>query len=226
MVIQEMSRDECLAVLAGARLARLACAKEGQPYIVPVYIAYDRPRLGEPRLYGFTTLGQKVEWMRANPLVCVEVDDVTAFDRWVSVVVTGRYEELSDTVGDEGEWLRPPEVSQTGGDEGPETTRRDESPEVPVRDEGHVVPGRSDERLSAYKVLQAQAAWWQPGSSAHVNPTPAGRLEPIYYRVSIDRVTGHRAIPDPRAAVPPTDPARGEGWLDRLRHFVGRPSSP
>ena len=24
-------------------------------------------------LYGFTTPGQKVEWMRANPLVCVEV---------------------------------------------------------------------------------------------------------------------------------------------------------
>src|SRR5579871_3933811 len=94
MVIKEMSRDQCLEVLSGARLARLACAKDGQPYIVPVYIAYESPDDGEPRLYGFTTPGQKVEWMRANPLVCVEVDDVTAPDHWVSVIITGRYEEL------------------------------------------------------------------------------------------------------------------------------------
>jgi len=39
MVIREMSREECLRVLAGARLARLACAHENQPYVVPVYLA-------------------------------------------------------------------------------------------------------------------------------------------------------------------------------------------
>ena len=108
MILHEMSRDECLEVLAGARLARLACAKDGQPYIVPVYVAFERPPGGEPRLYGFTTPGQKVEWMRANPLVCVEFDDVDASDRWVSIVIMGRYEELPDTIGKEGERLRAP----------------------------------------------------------------------------------------------------------------------
>jgi uncharacterized protein len=205
MTIHELSRDECLQVLAGARLARLACVKEGQPYIVPVYIAYDRPPEGEPRLYGFTTPGQKVEWMRANPLVCVEVDDVAASDHWVSVLVFGRYEELPDTLGNEGQWLRDPEVSEPGG-------------------EGREAPGRLDERLLAYGALQAQAAWWQPGSSAHV-PAPAGRLAPIYYRVSIDRVTGHRATPDPRTTIPPVDPPREEGWLGNLLHFVDQPPS-
>ena len=159
--------------------------KESQPYIVPVYIAYDRALDGEPCLYGFTTAGQKVEWTRANPLVCVEVDDVTAPDHWTSVIVLGRYEELPDTIGHEGEWLRPTQASR------------------PDRDEGRDAPRRTDERLSAYKVLKAQAEWWQPGSSAHVDPVPAGRLAPIYYRVSIDRITGHRATPAPEMAVPP-----------------------
>jgi nitroimidazol reductase NimA-like FMN-containing flavoprotein (pyridoxamine 5'-phosphate oxidase superfamily) len=92
-----MSREECLRVLARTRLARLACARENQPYVVPVYLAYHEPSGGEACLYGFTTPGQKVEWMRANPLVCVEVDEVAAPDQWVSVIAFGRYEELPET---------------------------------------------------------------------------------------------------------------------------------
>jgi nitroimidazol reductase NimA-like FMN-containing flavoprotein (pyridoxamine 5'-phosphate oxidase superfamily) len=35
--------------------------------------------------------------MRSNPLVCLEADERTYHDRWVSIVVFGRYEELPDT---------------------------------------------------------------------------------------------------------------------------------
>jgi nitroimidazol reductase NimA-like FMN-containing flavoprotein (pyridoxamine 5'-phosphate oxidase superfamily) len=34
--------------------------------------------------------------MRANPLVCVEADEVTSSQQWTSVVAFGRYEELPD----------------------------------------------------------------------------------------------------------------------------------
>src|SRR5450755_1186554 len=105
MVIREMSREECLRVLAGARLARLACARENQPYIVPVYLAYQE---ASGCLYGFTTPGQKVEWMRANPLVCVEVDEVAANDQWVSVIAMGRYEEIPETPGSDDARLQAP----------------------------------------------------------------------------------------------------------------------
>ena len=98
MVIREMSRHECLRVLAGSRLARLACARENQPYVVPVHLAYDE---ASGCLYGFATPGQKIEWMRANPLVCVEADEVAACDRWVSVIAVGRYEELPGPPGGE-----------------------------------------------------------------------------------------------------------------------------
>src|SRR5262249_7283634 len=68
-------------------------------------------------LYGFTTPGQKVEWMRANPLVCVEVDEVTAPDQWVSVIAFGRYEELPQTTRREDgrldEWLRAYQALKT-----------------------------------------------------------------------------------------------------------------
>ena len=64
MVIHEMTEQECRAMLAGINVARLACARDNQPYIVPIRVDLD----GE-FLYGYATLGQKIEWMRENPLV-------------------------------------------------------------------------------------------------------------------------------------------------------------
>jgi uncharacterized protein len=105
MHIKEMSREECFSVLARNRVARLSCARQGQPYVVPVYLVYDRVA-DEHLLYGFTTLGQKVEWMRENPLVCVEYEEVSALDQWVTVIVSGRYEELPDNDEHRHERLR------------------------------------------------------------------------------------------------------------------------
>jgi hypothetical protein len=93
MLIQKMTRSECLGTLAGARLGRLACAQGDQPYAVPFYFVYH-----EPYLYGFTTPGQKTEWMRANPHVCVELDEVDDAEQWMSVILFGRYEELPDAL--------------------------------------------------------------------------------------------------------------------------------
>jgi len=92
MVIQEMTERECRAVLARTNVARLACVRNSQPYIVPIRVDLDGDCL-----YGYATLGQKVEWMRENPLVCLEIDEVITPGQWTSVVVFGRYEELPHT---------------------------------------------------------------------------------------------------------------------------------
>ena len=92
MVIEEMTDGECRAMLAAADVGRLACTRHDQPYIVPIHLDFD-----DEYLYGFATLGQKIEWMRENPLVCVEIDEVTTQRQWSSVVVFGQYEELPHT---------------------------------------------------------------------------------------------------------------------------------
>ena len=89
MVIHEMTEGECRAMLAGTNIARLACARQNQPYIVPIRVDLEREFL-----YGYATLGQKIDWMRENPLVCVEIDEVVTPAQWASVVVFGLYEEL------------------------------------------------------------------------------------------------------------------------------------
>lgn len=92
MLIQEIVPQECEELLGRARLWRLACAREDQPYIIPVYLAFNNGSL-----YGFATMGQKIEWMRLNPKVCLETDEVRSLTDWSSVLVLGRYEEFPDT---------------------------------------------------------------------------------------------------------------------------------
>ncbi len=88
MLISEMSSEECRDMLSRQGFGRLACAHQNRPYIVPIYSAYQPDPSTASR-----TLGQEVEWMRSNPLVCVEVDEVLSHFRWSSVVVVGHYDQ-------------------------------------------------------------------------------------------------------------------------------------
>jgi len=81
MFVHEMSKAECNNALWRATYGRLACAHDNQPYVLPLNFVFDE----NSHLYGFTTLGQKVEWMRSNPLVCFEIDEVKNHNDWSSV---------------------------------------------------------------------------------------------------------------------------------------------
>ena len=92
MNVQEITAAECYAKLASAGFGRLGCARDNQPYVVPIYFAVD----GET-IYAFSLPGQKIDWMRENPRVCLEADWMNSSEDWTSVVAVGRYEELTDT---------------------------------------------------------------------------------------------------------------------------------
>lgn len=92
MLIKEMKRNDCIALLTRAKLGRLACAHEGQPYITPMSWVYEHNYL-----YAFSTPGQKIRWLRENPLACVEFEEIVGQDDWATVIVLGRYEELWET---------------------------------------------------------------------------------------------------------------------------------
>jgi len=91
MVIYDLTPEECCKILERESLGRLACARGNQPYVVLIGFAHH-----SAYLYGFSAVGQKIEWMRANPCVCVEIDTLASLDRWSTVIVTGHYEELPD----------------------------------------------------------------------------------------------------------------------------------
>jgi nitroimidazol reductase NimA-like FMN-containing flavoprotein (pyridoxamine 5'-phosphate oxidase superfamily) len=200
MIVREMSNEECFRVLANSRLARLACASNNQPYVVPVYLAYHESPSGEPCLYGYSTVGKKVEWMRANPQVCVEVDDVENCISWRSVIVFGRYVEL------------PAPAEPTVG----------HPPERAARHHYEVVFEEAERHL-CYQLLQTQALWWEPASTARValdNRDSAASFVPILYKISIDRVTGHEAKAETCGTESSSDSKNSVGRLARLRRSL------
>jgi nitroimidazol reductase NimA-like FMN-containing flavoprotein (pyridoxamine 5'-phosphate oxidase superfamily) len=89
MRIIAISQQECSELLKRVSVGRLACSLEDQPYVVPVAFSY------EPNcVYLFSTLGKKIEWMRHNPKVCLQADEIGDRSNWISVIVTGTYLEL------------------------------------------------------------------------------------------------------------------------------------
>lgn len=98
MLVRALSILECTKSLAACRVVRLGCCRDGQPYVVPIHMIY-----AERHLYGFSMPGRKIAWMRDNPRVCVQIDELGPGRGWKSVVVLGRYEELDDTPENEQE---------------------------------------------------------------------------------------------------------------------------
>src|SRR4029453_18524299 len=94
MLVHELSAVDCVEVLKRTDLGRLGCAHDNQPYIVPIHFSFDP--IGTC-LYAFSTVGQKIEWMRENPKVCIEVEDIADRDHWTTVLAFGRYEEMDDS---------------------------------------------------------------------------------------------------------------------------------
>jgi nitroimidazol reductase NimA-like FMN-containing flavoprotein (pyridoxamine 5'-phosphate oxidase superfamily) len=146
MIIRDITPEMCIELLKRSKVGRLACVKDLQPYVVPISFVYKANHI-----YGFTTLGQKVDWMRANPRVCLEVDEIISRQNWQSAVVLGTYKELS---------------------------------------------GNTD-RTIAHDLLSTSANWWEPGFAATVVERKMRPLEPIYFRISIDKLSGRQGLPQP-----------------------------
>lgn len=99
MLIHDLDFDECVHLLQRNSIGHLGCAKDDEPYVVPIHYAFDVER---HVIYVASTVGQKVEWMRANPRVCLTVDEIADKDHWTTVILTGAYEEITGS-DDSGE---------------------------------------------------------------------------------------------------------------------------
>jgi nitroimidazol reductase NimA-like FMN-containing flavoprotein (pyridoxamine 5'-phosphate oxidase superfamily) len=97
MVVHTLSDVDCRRMLARKSLAHLACARDGQPYIVPILCYFDADA---GCLYSIAAEGQKVAWMRENPKVCVHFSEIGDRFNWTTVVVFGRFEELTESKAD------------------------------------------------------------------------------------------------------------------------------
>ena len=89
--ILEMRDGEMYDLLRRISYGHLACSQDDQPYVVPIYFAYD----GED-IFIYTTEGKKSAAMDHNPKVCLQVEEFLANSMWRSVVVIGEANRVAD----------------------------------------------------------------------------------------------------------------------------------
>ncbi|MEK7224785.1 MAG: pyridoxamine 5'-phosphate oxidase family protein, partial [Bacteroidota bacterium] len=90
-MIGKLTKEQIEEVLKENILGRIGCSDGKKNYVVPVNYVYDGKFI-----IGHSLTGMKIRMMRKNPDICFEVDEMKSFTRWKSVIVWGRYQELTD----------------------------------------------------------------------------------------------------------------------------------
>jgi nitroimidazol reductase NimA-like FMN-containing flavoprotein (pyridoxamine 5'-phosphate oxidase superfamily) len=90
-MISRLTPEQSYALLRGGRVAHLGMVEPAGPYVIPINYAFD----GE-YVYLHSLPGRKVEAMRSDPRVCVQVDEVRDDFCWKSVLAFGRAEEMKN----------------------------------------------------------------------------------------------------------------------------------
>jgi len=85
-----LNNVEARKVFQSARVARLGCIVNGEPYVVPISC-----HLEDDCLYSHSLPGLKISGLRENPRACVQVDEIESDLHWRSAIAFGKYEEIT-----------------------------------------------------------------------------------------------------------------------------------
>lgn len=90
-MVHNLESEEIQQLFQSARVARLGCVANGDPYVVPINYEFR-----DGAIYGHSLPGLKISALRENPRACVQVDQIDTDLRWRSALAFGNYEELTD----------------------------------------------------------------------------------------------------------------------------------
>ena len=89
-MMRTLSNEEARQLFDKARVVRLGCIVNGEPYVVPINC-----HLEGDHLYSHSLSGMKITGLRENPRACVQVDEIESDLRWRSAIAFGKYEEIT-----------------------------------------------------------------------------------------------------------------------------------
>lgn len=92
-MITDLDPEECVQLLRNNYIGRLAYDMGQGPFVIPVtYHYYDQT---DSSILSYSLEGHKIDTMRINPSVCVQVDEIESITQWKSVLVHGELEVFS-----------------------------------------------------------------------------------------------------------------------------------
>ncbi len=91
MIIGKLKLSDALSILHESTFGRLGCITKGEPYVIPINYYFDGKYI-----FSHSLPGRKIDAMRANPRVCLQVDQIRDPYHWRSAIAYGQYDEIVD----------------------------------------------------------------------------------------------------------------------------------
>ena len=89
-MITTLTEEQIRKLFHSARIARLGCVVEGEPYIIPINYNFV-----DDCVYSHSLPGMKISGLRQNPRACVQVDEIESDLSWRSALAFGNFEEIA-----------------------------------------------------------------------------------------------------------------------------------
>jgi len=90
-MLGQLNENEIEDLLKQQVVGRIGCHADNTPYIVPVNYAYK-----DNNIYAHSAKGTKIDYMRKNPQVCFQVDQIENINKWKSVIAWGQFHEITN----------------------------------------------------------------------------------------------------------------------------------
>ncbi|WP_343487256.1 pyridoxamine 5'-phosphate oxidase family protein [Allomuricauda sp. d1] len=91
-MIKNLEMDKCLEVLGNNLIGRIGYIFGQSPFIVPITYFHDKE---QKCIISYSAEGHKMEAMRRYDIIALQVDEIDSIEQWKSVLVQGRFEELT-----------------------------------------------------------------------------------------------------------------------------------
>ena len=89
-MIKNLTENEARELLRNQKFGHLGCVLEsGEPYVVPVNYLFK-----DDGIYIHVLPGQKLDAMRENRKICLQVEKIDDKTRWQSVIAFGEFQEV------------------------------------------------------------------------------------------------------------------------------------
>ena len=89
--MRTLLENEGRDLLTSARIGRLGCVDDGEPYVVPINYFFE-----DGLVYSHSLPGHKIEILRSHPRACLQVDDIENDFSWRSAIAYGDFEEIHE----------------------------------------------------------------------------------------------------------------------------------
>jgi uncharacterized protein len=90
-MIGNLTDEQIEEVLKGNVLGHIGCNDGFNTYVIPINYVYDGQYI-----ICHSPMGSKIKVMQQNNRVCFQVEEITNFSNWKSVMTLGLYQELTD----------------------------------------------------------------------------------------------------------------------------------